>query len=439
MTRRVHAQDGFTLVEILMAVTLMSFGIAATLSVFGGSDRTVLAAQRASIASQQGQEELDRLSKTAYSKLGLTAMPSSSTDPLNPGSRVSGMTFRVRTDLTEDFVLSTDAGQSAAAVSPAPTSFSVGVSGATVTGKIYRYVTWRNENCATGICDGSQNTKRVTVAVTVDAIGSLPARTAAFLSQVIPDPNAIAPGNSLPPPLAGDSTTTAQDFYLYDTRCGFDTLQAQSGSHATHNTASWGPPAPVYSVCENTTASGDATLQPDLMGPTKPSGDSSTPLYTYSSELTGSYSGGLAMKPEGAACRSNYTVSDDVWGVHAWSTPKFTAPFTLDGPVTVSIFTTTVAAAVGRGFVCATLLDRTVSGGVPTDTALGSTTYDLDAWPTDIRRISFSFDIDSATIPADHRLVLALSVRSESEQDLVFLYDHPTYPSFFEVATTTPL
>jgi prepilin-type N-terminal cleavage/methylation domain-containing protein len=436
MTRRVRDQEGFTLVEILMAVTLMSFGIAATLSVFGGSDRTVLAAQRASIASHQAQEELDRLSKTAYSKLGLTSTPSSSADPVNPGSRVSGTTFRVRSDLTETFVLSTDAGQSAAAVSPAPTSFAVGVSGATVTGKIYRYVTWRNEECASG-CDSNQNTKRITVAVTVDAIGSLPARAPVFLSQVVPDPNAIAPGNEPPPPLAGDSTITAQDFYLYDTRCGFDTLQAQSGSHATHNTASWGPPAASYSVCENVT--GGDTLQPDLMGPTKPPGDSSTPLYTYSSELTGSYPGGLAMKPEGTACRSHYAAGDNVWSVHAWNTAKFTSPFTLDGPVTVSIFTTTVAGVAGRGFVCATLLDRTVSAGVPTDTALGSSTYDLAAWPTDVRRISFSFDIPGATIATNHRLVLALSVRSESAQDLVFLYDHPTYPSFFEVATTTPL
>jgi prepilin-type N-terminal cleavage/methylation domain-containing protein len=439
MTRRLQAQDGFTLVEILMAVTLMSVGIAATLNVFGGSDRTVLAAQRASVASHQGQEELDRLSKTAYSKLGLTSTPSSSADPLDPGSRVSGTSFTVRTGLTETFVLSTDAGQSAAAVSPAPTSYSVGISGATVTGKIYRYITWRDENCASGICDGSQNTKRITVAVTVDASGTLPARAPVFLSQVIPDPDAIAPGNDPPPPLAGDSTITAQDFYLYDTRCGSDTRQAQSASHPTHDTASSGPPAAGYSVCEN--AVGTGTLQPDLMGPTKPPGDSTTPLYTYSSELTGSYAGGLAMKPQGATCRSNYVAgsANDVWSIHAWNTPKFTSPFTIDGPVTVSIFTTTVAGAAGRGFVCATLLDRTVSAGVPTDTALGSTTYDLAAWPTDIRRVSFSFDIAPATIAANHRLVLALHVRSESANDLVFLYDHPSYPSFFEVATTTPL
>jgi hypothetical protein len=35
--------------------------------------------------------------------------------------------------------------------------------------------------------------------------------------------------------------------------------------------------------------------------------------------------------------------------------------------------------------------------------------------------------------------VLAMNVRSESDQDLAFLYDHSTYPSLLEVETTTPL
>ena len=151
------------------------------------------------------------------------------------------------------------------------------VSGETITGKIYRYVTWRDENCASG-CDGTQNTKRVTVAVTIDAVGSLAARVPVFLSQVIPNPQAIAPGSSVRRPVAGTSTLTAQDFYLYDTRCGNDNRQNQSGEHSTHNTASWGPPTVGYSVCENTTSSG--ALQPDLMGTTIPPGDISTPLYT---------------------------------------------------------------------------------------------------------------------------------------------------------------
>ena len=98
-----------------------------------------------------------------------------------------------------------------------------------------------------------------------------------------------------------------------------------------------------------------------------------------------------------------------------------------------------MAAAAGRGLICATVLDRSVSGGVPTDTVLGSGTYDLASWPTDLRRISFSFNVSTTTIAANHRLVLAINVRSESANDLVFVYDHPLYASFLEVATTTPL
>jgi hypothetical protein len=191
---------------------------------------------------------------------------------------------------------------------------------------------------------------------------------------------------------------------------------------------------------------GSGALQPDLMGKTIPPGSSSTPLYTYSADLNGTYDGGLAMKRQGTACRSSFAVADtvdstkpNVWSVHAWNTPKFTTPFKLGGQATVSIFTTTVAGAAARGFVCATLLDRTVSAGVPTDVVLGSTTYDLAAWPTDIRRVSFSFSVTAATVATNHRLVLALNVRSESGSDLVFYYDHPLYASFFEVSTTTPL
>jgi len=74
------------------------------------------------------------------------------------------------------------------------------------------------------------------------------------------------------------------------------------------------------------------------------------------------------------------------------------------------------------------------------DTGLGAITYDLASWPTTPRHLSFTFDLPhAATVGAGHRLVLALSARGESDNDLVLLYDHPVYPSFLQVATTTPL
>ena len=79
----------------------------------------------------------------------------------------------MRTGLTEALV--TTAGDGATAkVAPGPTNFAVGQNGSTITGKIYRYVTWRDENCPATICDGTQNTKRVIVAVSLDPVAATP-------------------------------------------------------------------------------------------------------------------------------------------------------------------------------------------------------------------------------------------------------------------------
>ena len=94
----------------------------------------------------------------------------------------------------------------------------------------------------------------------------------------------------------------------------------------------------------------------------------------------------------------------------------------------------------GRGFLCATLIDRQIFSGLPSDRVLGTATYDVSNWPSDVRRLTFTFNLSQQeTIASGHRLVLALNVRSESAQDLAFLYDHSTYPSLLEVETTTPL
>jgi prepilin-type N-terminal cleavage/methylation domain-containing protein len=443
MDRSLRGQAGFTLIEILISMTLMAVGVAATLGVFGASGRTALVAQRSDIAVQQAQAEVDRLSRMSYDKLGLTSTPATSSDPRNPGSRVTGSTLLIKSGLSETFVLSSDAGQSAAAVAPGPETFAVGVGDATVAGKIYRYVTWRDVDCTSG-CTGTKDTKRITVAVTIDASPNAPTLNPIWTSTVIPDPAAIAPGTNAPVAGGGASTVSAQNFYLYDTRCGNSSRQAQTGDHTTHSTASAGSQSSYYSICENANFSG--ALQPDLMGNEEPPGNSSTPLYTYSSDLNGAYDGGLVMKRQGTACRTSYQILDtfdstkpNAWSVHAWSTVPFLSTFDVDGLVTLSLFTETLGGLSGRGYVCATLLDRTVSNSVPVDTVIGSTGYDLASWPTDLRRLTFSFKVTNTDIASGHRLVLALNVRSESANDLVFRYDHPLYPSMLQLATSTPL
>jgi hypothetical protein len=424
-------------------MVLMAIGITATLGVFGGASRATVAAQRVNVATERAQGALDLLSTTAYSKLGLTSTPASSTDPLNPGYRVSGTTFTVKTGLAESFVLPTDPGQNAAAIDPTPQSFTVGSGQSAITGKIYRYVTWRDEKLPGQAASETQDSKRATVAVTIDASGTLPARAAVWVSQVIPDPEAIKAGAPAPPSAGGGTSgPTAQNFYLYDTPCGQTSRVAPTANHVSHDTASAGPPTSGYSVCENSVT----TIQPDLMWKDVPTGGSSTPLYSYSTDLSGTYDGGLAMKRQGSTCPVSYPAgvpnltTANRYSIHSWNSNLFSTAFTLNGQVTLSLFTAALGGASGAGVICATLLDRVVSAGVPTDTSLGSYTYSLSPWPTTPRRVSFTFKLASSVdIPANHRLVLVLGVKGSSDNDLYFVYDHPTYASFLQVATSTPL
>lgn len=436
-----RSEHGYTLVEIMIAMALMSVGVAATLRVFGSSGRTAQAAQRDNVATQKAQAALDLLSTTPYNQLGLTSTPASSTDQLDPGYRVSGTTLAVKPGLTETFVLSTDAGQSGAAVDPHPEPFTVGSGTSAISGNIYRYITWRDEDCPTGICDGAQNTKRLTVAITIDPHGAVAAGTPIWVSKVVPDPQALPPGATGGTPTG--STVSAQDFYLYDARCGNTTRQAPNASHPTHNTAQTSTSAAATSYCENS----NTALQPDLMGVDLPSEDpATTPLYQLSSDLSGTYDGGLAMMRHDTGCRTTYPEENatdpnatDQWSIHGWATNTFASTFTLTGQVTLSLYTAAVGGVSGAGVMCATLIDRSVSGGVPVDVNLGSFTYSLSSWPTTVRRISFTLNLPAADIAAGHRLVLVLGVKASSANDLYFVYDHPRYPSFMEVATPTPL
>jgi prepilin-type N-terminal cleavage/methylation domain-containing protein len=437
-------ERGFTLIEVLLAVTIMSIGVAATIRAFAAAGRTTNSAQAQHVAVQQGQAELERLATLAYGELALTASPAQSSDPNHPGSKVSGTSFTVRPGLSEPLVMS--AGQGAAPhVEPGPQTFAVGSAGGTVTGKLYRYVTWRDETCPLSLCEGGENTKRLTVAVTVDSTVRSSPRPPVWVSTIIADPATAPPGSQAPPggsPGDGDPVT-AQSFYLYDTPCGQGSRQPQTGEHATRNTASTGSAPADNSICENASPE----KQPDLMASSAPSGDANTPLFNYSSDLTGDYDGGLATARAGSSCAHSYDSAhaDDPsgpskWSVHSWSTGVMPQLFHLDGQVTLSLFTATVGGMAGSGRLCATLIDRTVSGGVATNRVIGSATYDLSNWPRSVRRVTFTFNLESAEdIPVGHRLVLALHAREESTRDLLFVYDHPLYPSLLEVATTTPL
>jgi prepilin-type N-terminal cleavage/methylation domain-containing protein len=204
ITRRLRNQHGFTMVELLIALALISMGMVAVLSSLDqASDRT-LGAQAQEQTISYGQREIERLRTYPYDQLGLSSLPAASGDglqvgdgqtnnPKNPNYYVSGSRFLIKSDYG-DKTSGTPPGVSASGelmvaggtVSPGPETVDVGA----IKVKAYRYVTWRDDpGCPAATCPGDQDTKRITVAVVPDESGSKPSaklRPYYFSSVVVP-------------------------------------------------------------------------------------------------------------------------------------------------------------------------------------------------------------------------------------------------------------
>jgi prepilin-type N-terminal cleavage/methylation domain-containing protein len=181
------SERGLTLVEMLVAVFILSVGVLATVSVFAASKRASFGAQRHEVAVHQAEKEIEYLRSLTYEQLGLTENPKLSNmlesvpakvGYYNDSNTTEGSIFTIRSAAAgkpavgEHLVLPDS--NPAGVLNPDPTPFTVG--GAGISGKVYHYVTWRPENCGlyvggVQICPGDRDTKRLIVAVTIDSNG----------------------------------------------------------------------------------------------------------------------------------------------------------------------------------------------------------------------------------------------------------------------------
>jgi prepilin-type N-terminal cleavage/methylation domain-containing protein len=460
-----RAQQGFTLIEMLVAMFVLLAGIVAALGVFAVSKDTSLVSLRHEVAVNQAQREMERLRAYSYDELALSSSPIHSNDVSSPDNRVlSGTTmFHVKSTgcggsgqppCDEQLVVDTSGTSNPPpVVDPGPIPFVVNERGATVRGNVYRYITWRNEDCPTGLCDGTHDTKRIIVAISIDPTRNLGPRNPIWLSSIAVDPTAGPPGTAEQQP-APDTSPSAQSFYLYDKRCSDDdatnVYAPPTAGHATHDTA-----APLTS-CENSNTS----QRPDLMGAELPDyPDAPEPPYDFSNDLQpADYPAGLALAHEAASTTCPATSypagsSTGKYEVHAWATRKFNQDFVLSGRAFLSFWATSVGSVPATGRFCATLVDRMTVSGVPVDVVVGSMNREHSPWPTTKsepgrscgpidfpcgRQLTFEFNLSGTKVRSGGRLMLFLSVLGTSEKNLVVLYDDPRYRSFLQIETTTP-
>jgi prepilin-type N-terminal cleavage/methylation domain-containing protein len=464
-------QHGYTLIELLMALTVLLVAILGLGMGFNSARKLSLAHERHATMAHVAQREIERLQSIPYSQLGLNpnlstpaqASPSNSTDPTNPdyyvttGSPAALQWDRSSPTSTETLDLDTSAGS----VLPVQ-AWSVG----NLSGQIYDFVTWsRDSHCGQG-CPASQNYKRLTVAITTSG-GLEP--DPVWVSSVIADPNAAPAGGpsgngsplSSPGTTCHDSTGalvpctndiggSAVSYFLHDWPATGGTPQAPSADHPTHATvgAVSGLPCTALSIVPAQTT---GCPQPDLMDQNPPLGTATTPLYHYSSDQgTTGYPGGRVLQPSGDCTTGAWNSSLSNLASEFWVASPVTATTTFTGQGGLSFGTQTVGSVSATVSFCIALYDVPPSNGDAGSLAnilswppvyLGAAAYSPPGnWPTNTTQTAFSFNFRGGTqgtvsIAAGHRLGVRIWIKDSVNAAIAVLYDHPTYPAQLELNT----
>jgi type II secretory pathway pseudopilin PulG len=449
MSARARSEQGFTTIELLLAIFIAGLGLIAVVGTFDVSRRLATLAEMKEAAAHVAEQRIEQMRTLDYGELALNGdpVPAGSTDANNPayylGSGSAGKTYRwdqranAPAGHTEPLVIDPVDGQVAATAE----AWSDG----RIKGHIYLYVT-----CAATVaaaCEQGPETtayKRVTVAVTVENASG--PRKPTLISTLVANPETAdgVGSNPLDSPetqCSADGVTVdcsrgvegrVRTWYLYDTTATRTAREPIAGSHPTH------PTVAPSGTCTAADASGCPV--PDLMALEPPPAPSDTPpLYNYSNEITGGSTPGGAVIRRDAECGGTVTNTDNTKG-HLWVSSPLSDPITLTGDAAVSVSTQTFNGVTASGMLCVRFYN------VPGDlsnlvanppTAIGSAGHKETSWPRSPSNMSFAIDFldgaGEASIPAGNRLGVRFFAAASTGADLVVIYDHPMHPSFVQV------
>lgn len=212
-------QDGFTLIEALVAMAILVTGLLSTFVALNASSHLTLTTQREQAAMTAAEQQMEQLRAMTYANLALSYAPSHSADgnaatdtsgnPSNPdywvSSSASNLLIPSNFNSESSGTLSgvPSSGEpfvtSSGGVSPGP----VTVSSDGFTATVYRFITWEKESCIdiatiTGLCtlfnaseDAllNEDAKRITVAVVIGSGGNGVSKPV-WLTTLVGDPQA---------------------------------------------------------------------------------------------------------------------------------------------------------------------------------------------------------------------------------------------------------
>jgi prepilin-type N-terminal cleavage/methylation domain-containing protein len=172
------SEDGFTLFELLIAITVLAVGLMALVTSFDHSRDLVSTAEKTEVASHRAERELERILSLAYDEVAHSSTPASSPNSVDPAFYVSGGAYQYDQGATgpQSETLAVAGG---GGIGTSPDTWND--SETRLTGKIQSFVTWTGDYCTAA--DRTRCAKRVTVAVTVD--GPRPLRRPVLISTIM--------------------------------------------------------------------------------------------------------------------------------------------------------------------------------------------------------------------------------------------------------------
>lgn len=181
-----RSEDGLTLIELLAAMVILAVGVFAVLQTFTASRALANRAEARDAMVAVARGEIQRIESLAWTNIALPSTPTT-----NTGATTTDPSYYIsngpcagssnppatspcyqwdwsNSSSTEPLVISGSSTDTA--TNPRLWSNVITTSNSTVrlSGGIYRYITWVNDpNCTASACGGSNDYKRITVAVTV--------------------------------------------------------------------------------------------------------------------------------------------------------------------------------------------------------------------------------------------------------------------------------
>jgi type II secretory pathway pseudopilin PulG len=446
---RLAHSAGFTIVEIMVAMLLLAGGILATGAVLAQTARQSTGTEARAALAHRAQQEAERLASLSYAQLGHATLPAaSSANTAEPLHWYSPTPQTYQWDRGSGGAATAEALVSSASgtVAVGPTAWSDG----RLSGRLYSFVTWvRDTRCGSG-CPASQNYKRVTVAVVLDA-GAAGGRVTqpVYVSSLVADPRAVPAGkvvNGNLNPLADPSiqcrdasnnvvsctqsvgTQTINQWYLTDTPATA-TYTAPGSDHPVH------PTVAPSGTCSSSTTTGCPV--PDLLSSSPPpSSTPPPPLHRYATDVAGSIPGGRVLARD-VSCSVTPTATDNAKG-HMWMTAPLAADKKLTGSGGMTLSSQTAGAATASVTLCLGIYSAgSIANLVQTPPVrLGVVAYTMAEWPSETTPVSFSFDFltsGTTTVLAGQRIGVRLWVAGTSGADIAAIYDHPASASVVQL------